>query len=72
VKEHVKGNVKFTRYMDGNLYYITESGLEFPVPISDTGTATFLAEDKAMIFMRWIRKHLEVLKNKDNGENSNV
>ena len=35
---------------------------EFPVPASDiTGNSVFLAEDTAMLFMRYIRKHLEML-----------
>lgn len=50
--------VVFSRYRQGNLYYKTECGIEFPVPISDLGEATLLAEDKAMLFMRYIRKHL--------------
>jgi hypothetical protein len=50
--------VKFQFYRSGELWYVTECGFEFPVPISDTGLATFLAEDKAMMFMRYIRKHL--------------
>jgi hypothetical protein len=31
----------------------------FPVPVEDIGTATMLAEDKAIFFMRWIRKAIE-------------
>lgn len=31
----------------------------FPVPVEDIGTATMLAEDKALFFMRWIRKAIE-------------
>lgn len=31
----------------------------FPVPIDDTGDGKFLAEDKSLIFMRYIRKQLE-------------
>jgi hypothetical protein len=54
--------VKFVQYFDDNLYYVCENGFEFPVPISDTGTARFLSEDKSMFFMRWIRKHLELIK----------
>ena len=34
------------------------SGFRFPVPISDAGTATFLAEDRAMLFMRYIRRQI--------------
>jgi hypothetical protein len=53
--------VQFVRYKEGELWYVTECGFEFPVPVSDTGEATFLAQDKAMLFMRYIRKHLEML-----------
>lgn len=35
--------------------------VRIPVPLSDVGNATFLAEDKALLFMRYIRKHLAVL-----------
>jgi len=64
IKDMVKDNkkVRFTFYREGYLYYKTECGFEFPVPISDTGEASFLAEDKAMLFMRYIRKHIEELK----------
>jgi hypothetical protein len=53
--------VKFTHYIDQNLWYVTECGFEFPVPITDTGNATFLAQDKAMMFMRYIRKQINTL-----------
>jgi len=33
----------------------------FPVPIDDTGDGTFLNEDKAMLFMRYIRKQLSAI-----------
>lgn len=51
--------VRFVKYRKGALWYITETGFEFPVPVEDTGDADFLAEDKAMLFMRYIRKHLD-------------
>lgn len=41
------------------LYYETEKGLIFEVPISDTGDAVFKPEDKAIMFMRWIRKEIQ-------------
>jgi hypothetical protein len=53
--------VQFVRYKEGEIWYVTECGFEFPVPVSDTGEATFLAQDKAMLFMRYIRKHLAML-----------
>ena len=69
IKEMVRDGkkVRFTRYRQGHLYYQTESGFEFPVPLSDIGDATFLAEDKAMLFMRYIRMALSTASEKDNG-----
>jgi hypothetical protein len=63
LKDRVRGTVTFTHYFDGSLWYKTEDGFSFPVPVSDIGTATFLASDKAMLFMRYIRKHMELLAN---------
>jgi len=70
VKEHIINNqkVKFAFYRDKILYYKTEKGLLFEVPISDTGNGCFNAEDKALLFMRWIRKQIEA--NKEGLENS--
>ena len=64
IKEMVENNQKvaFRFYRDGQLWYATECGFEFPVPISEAGTATFLAEDRAILFMRYIRKYIEFLK----------
>ena len=59
LKELVKGKkVRFKFYRDGELWYETDDGFEFPVPISDTGTGIFKAEDGAIQYMRWIRRHL--------------
>ena len=74
IKEIVKDNtVEFVRYRKGNLYYrviillnyeeypyITYGETyEFPVPIEDCGDADFHSHDKAILFMRYIRKALE-------------
>jgi hypothetical protein len=59
VKDHRK--VRFSFYTDRELWYITEDGFEFPVPIEEVGNATFMAEDRAILFMRYIRKHMEML-----------
>jgi hypothetical protein len=58
VKEMVINNqkVRFQFYRDRQLWYAAECGFEFPVPIAEAGTATFLAEDRAILFMRYIRK----------------
>jgi hypothetical protein len=60
LKEMVKDNKKvfFSYYRNGELWYVTECGFEFPVPTTDTGDAVFLNEDKALLFMRYIRKHI--------------
>lgn len=61
LKELVAGGkmVTFSHYRQNELWYKTDCGFEFPVPIEDTGDGTFLATDKALLFMRYIRKHLE-------------
>lgn len=63
LKEMVQNNkkVQFVKYLANNLWYTTECGFEFPVPIEDIGNATFLAKDKAMLFMRYIRKHIDLI-----------
>ena len=53
--------VNFVRYQNSELWYKTECGFEFPVPISDTGNAAFLSTDKAILFMRYINKHIKML-----------
>jgi hypothetical protein len=53
--------VTFTHYKDGELWYRTDDGFAFPVPVSDVGTATMLAQDKALLFMRYIRQYVEML-----------
>jgi hypothetical protein len=63
VKDMVKDNkqVTFVRFKEGELWYRTEDGFEFPVPVADVGNATMLAHDKALLFMRYIRKHHDIL-----------
>lgn len=63
VKDMVKDNkqVTFVHYREGELWYRTEDGFEFPVPVADVGSATMLASDKALLFMRYIRKHVDML-----------
>ena len=58
--EMIKGKkVYFKYYRKGELWYETEDGFMFPVPISDTGDGQFNSEDKATLFMRYIRKYKE-------------
>ena len=77
IKAMVRGTrVYFVRYHEDQLWYRVayrddpqslcgadspEKEFEFPVPIADIGGATFLAEDRAILFMRYMRKHLQAL-----------
>jgi len=72
VKGHVVNDQKvyFSFYREGILYYKTENGLLFEVPISDTGNGCFNAEDRAMLFIRWIRKQLKA--NEEGLKDSNI
>lgn len=61
IKDMVKNNKKanFIAYKESNLYYTTECGFVFPVPISDIGDGVFNATEKAMLLMRYIRKQID-------------
>ncbi len=65
IKDMVKDGkkVKFLYIKIDELWYETECGFKFPVPTirEEIGEATFLAEDKAMLFMRYIRRHIAYL-----------
>jgi hypothetical protein len=58
IKDYLTGKVSFQFYRKGELFYKTDKGFEFRVPVEDTGDGVFLAEDRAMMFMRYIRKEL--------------
>lgn len=62
IKEHISGTSIFSHFREGYLWYKTDTGLEFPVPPEDTKGADFFAEMRSVTMMRWIRKHLEHLK----------
>ncbi len=65
IKQIVKNNVvHFARYRKGFAYYQVCVGPDaarytFPVPLDDIGDATLLATDKALVFMRYIRRALD-------------
>ena len=66
IKDMIKNkSVTFEHYFDGELWYKTDCGFLFPVPISDIGNATFLKSDKAILFMKWIKKHLDLTDKKE-------
>ncbi len=61
----IKDNrVHFRRYRANYFYYgIVEPGTaikyEFPVPLEEVGDATLFDSEKAIMFMRYIRKAIE-------------
>lgn len=53
---------RFAFFRGKSMYYTIDvegSTYQFEVPISEVDEATFNAEDKAIFFMRWIRKAIE-------------
>src|SRR3954471_4541256 len=62
ITELVKNRTaKFLYFREGEFIYRIElenDVFDFPVPLADLDKATLLAEDKAIFFMRWARKHL--------------
>jgi len=61
LKEMVKNNnlARFVSFEKDTLYYTTECGFVFPVPVSDIGDGVFNATEKAMLLMRYIRKQID-------------
>lgn len=58
IKDLVKDKTaKFVFYRCGELFYEIDD-FQFPVPISDLGSTYINAEEKSMLLMRYIRKHL--------------
>ncbi len=55
----------FVELKNKELWYEV-SGFKFPIPLEETEGGVFLATDKASIFKRWIRKHLEFLEKSKN------
>lgn len=66
IVEIVKGRVaKYTHFQNGKLYYevqLEDGKYNFPVDVMDrdeVGSAVFLPEDKASLFIRYIRKAIK-------------
>jgi len=69
IKDMVKNKqVTFQYYREGELWYSTACGFNFPVPIADVGGASLMASDRAIMFMRWIRKHITMLQSAKQAE----
>lgn len=58
--------VKFDYFRDGNLWYSTINGFQFPVPVNTTSGTIYKATDKAENFKYWIKKEYNRLKEQKN------
>lgn len=62
IKEIIKDNIVKFDFLRANIAYykVNVNGIffRFPVRLDDIGDATLLSEDKAIIFMRYIRKSI--------------
>jgi len=56
--------VRFAYFRDGDFWYQHEDGLLFSISLQEATSSkvTFLAEDRAMLFMRWIKRFIEQAK----------
>ena len=63
IKEIVKDNKVFFYFIRAGVAYykvmFNKTWYMFPVRLDDLGDATLLAEDKAIFFMRYVRKAFE-------------
>jgi len=70
IKDYIKDcSVRFVFYRDMELWYEVIGGptkFEFPVPLKDIGGAIFFREDKAILFMRYIRKWVDIVEEAKN------
>lgn len=70
IKEIVKNKnpCTFQNFRKGNMWYKTACGFEFPVSVDpdEIGDAIFNAEEKPMLLMRYIRKHIKALEEESN------
>lgn len=61
-------NVSFVRFSNNEMWYECENGFQFPIPLYDLQGATFLAKDKSSLFLRWISRHIKVIKEAENAK----
>jgi len=57
-------SVSFMFFLSGKLWYRTESGFKFPVPIKGSGQSVFLNEDRVNRFYPYIKAHAQKLDKK--------
>lgn len=51
----VKEGATFSHYREGHLYYVTDSGFVFAVPVAEVGNGTCCTKEKTMTFLKWVK-----------------
>jgi len=56
--------VRFSFFRENEFWYETEDGFTFPISLAEATNSrvTLLAEDKAILFMRWMKKYIDSCK----------
>lgn len=56
----LKQSVHFKHYRSGSLFYETDDGkFTFEVPTAELGDSAVAANEKASLFMKWIKRGLD-------------
>jgi len=63
ITDLIKGKTAvFVEFHGGNLFYEIDGKFRFPVPVDELQGASVGAEEKASVFMKWIRiTHNEIM-----------
>jgi hypothetical protein len=71
--EAAQDTVEFQYFQENNLWYrLKTSGFHFPIPVSDTNEGIFKATMKGIEVLRWVRHHVEFIKNSMESESINA
>ena len=63
IKDMIVGKtVKFVRFRKGELIFVTENGFEFPVRHDEVDDAVLYAEDKAGLYIKYIKRQIKLAK----------
>lgn len=65
IKEHVQGKVIFVYYRDGSLWYLTETGLKFPVPLVSGSSEIFMSVEKGISMTKYISNYIKQIEKND-------
>jgi hypothetical protein len=56
----IKGKAAvFVEFHGGNLFYEIDGKFRFPVPVDELQGTSVLSEEKASVFMKWVKRALK-------------